>query len=603
MSLYNEASLVMVPSGYKDGKLYSIKPTDGDGDFTFTRGSNLAATRVNSEGLIEKGRENLLVQSNTFDTTWSLGSGTVTGGQTGYDGSSDAWLFNYVSGANIVNQVNTQSGVQTYSVHAKGSVNNGLRLYAFGSTNCYAFFDLNLGTVEANLNLIDATIEDKGNGWYRCAITFDQTNTQLYMYLSNNQNSNASSGSILIQDAQLEQGLVATDYIETTTTTAQAGILEDMPRLDYSGGSCPSLLLEPQRTNLVPSSEYFGSGSGWTNQNIDYPLTNVSTSVDGLNNASLLSGGTTSGVAFRYIFRQITSNTTNTFSFFAKKKTGSGNIWLLGKNSGSFAYYNLTNGTADSATSGMTIDIKDYGDGWYRCYFTQDYTSAFDYTIGIGVCVVSGTPNYDASINPLQEIYIYGAQFEEGSYPTSYIPTYGSSVTRSQDLTTADTSSFYTDSSEGTLFTELSFPLAADGNYNGWFFWDGSNYNRIVLQRRGDTGRGQIEVRINNTTQASVISSSVITLEDNHKMLVKWDGNVFTLFIDGVNIGSDTSTDTYSGTDLNELASRPTYNAVNIKQAIIFPTALTDNDCEILTGTNYTSFASMASTLNYTQYE
>jgi len=603
MSLYNEASLVMVPSGYKDGKLYSIKPTDGDGDFTFTRGSNLAATRVNSEGLIEKGRENLLVQSNTFDTTWSLGSGTVTGGQTGYDGSSDAWLFNYVSGANIVNQVNTQSGVQTYSVHAKGSVNNGLRLYAFGSTNCYAFFDLNLGTVEANLNLIDATIEDKGNGWYRCAITFDQTNTQLYMYLSNNQNSNASSGSILIQDAQLEQGLVATDYIETTTTTAQAGILEDMPRLDYSGGSCPSLLLEPQRTNLVPSSEYFGSGSGWTNQNIDYPLTNVSTSVDGLNNASLLSGGTTSGVAFRYIFRQITSNTTNTFSFFAKKKTGSGNIWLLGKNSGSFAYYNLTNGTADSATSGMTIDIKDYGDGWYRCYFTQDYTSAFDYTIGIGVCVVSGTPNYDASINPLQEIYIYGAQFEEGSYPTSYIPTYGSSVTRSQDLTTADTSSFYTDSSEGTLFTELSFPLAADGNYNGWFFWDGSNYNRIVLQRRGDTGRGQIEVRINNTTQASVISSSVITLEDNHKMLVKWDGNVFTLFIDGVNVGSDTSTDTYSGTDLNELASRPTYNAANIKQAIIFPTALTSNDCEVLTGTNYTSFASMASTLNYTQYE
>ena len=41
-----------------------------------------------------------------------------------------------------------------------------------------------------------------------------------------------------------ELGLVATDYIETTSSTAQAGILEDMPRLDYSGGaSCPALLL------------------------------------------------------------------------------------------------------------------------------------------------------------------------------------------------------------------------------------------------------------------------------------------------------------------------------------------------------------------------
>ena len=67
-----------------------------------------------------------------------------------------------------------------------------------------------------------------------------------------------TSGSIYIQDAQLESGLVATDYIETTTTSVSAGILEDMPRLDYSGGaSCPALLLEPQRTNLIVHSEGF----------------------------------------------------------------------------------------------------------------------------------------------------------------------------------------------------------------------------------------------------------------------------------------------------------------------------------------------------------
>jgi hypothetical protein len=59
MSLYKDASLVMIPTAYKDGKLYSIRPTDGSGDFTFSRGSNLAATRVDVNGLIEKGRENL----------------------------------------------------------------------------------------------------------------------------------------------------------------------------------------------------------------------------------------------------------------------------------------------------------------------------------------------------------------------------------------------------------------------------------------------------------------------------------------------------------------------------------------------------------------
>ena len=64
---------------------------------------------------------------------------------------------------------------------------------------------------------------------------------------------------VFLQDAQVEQSLVATDYIETGASTAQAGILEDLPRLDYSGGaSCPALLLEPQRFNAIDSSEYGG---------------------------------------------------------------------------------------------------------------------------------------------------------------------------------------------------------------------------------------------------------------------------------------------------------------------------------------------------------
>ena len=84
MSFFDDASLAFLPSSGagKDGKAYSVKPTTGDGDFTFSRGSNLAATRVGADGLIEKGRENLLLQSNQFDTTWSLNTTSVTSGQT-----------------------------------------------------------------------------------------------------------------------------------------------------------------------------------------------------------------------------------------------------------------------------------------------------------------------------------------------------------------------------------------------------------------------------------------------------------------------------------------------------------------------------------------
>ena len=62
--LFNKASLVLVPSGYKAGKVYSQVPTDGGGDLTFTRASS--ATRVNSDGLIEKVRTNLFLNSNNF---------------------------------------------------------------------------------------------------------------------------------------------------------------------------------------------------------------------------------------------------------------------------------------------------------------------------------------------------------------------------------------------------------------------------------------------------------------------------------------------------------------------------------------------------------
>jgi hypothetical protein len=71
MSIYDKSSLVLIPSGTKTGKVFSQKPVSGDGDFTFTRAS--AATRVNADGNIEKETGNLLLQSNSFDTTWNVG--------------------------------------------------------------------------------------------------------------------------------------------------------------------------------------------------------------------------------------------------------------------------------------------------------------------------------------------------------------------------------------------------------------------------------------------------------------------------------------------------------------------------------------------------
>ena len=140
--LFNKASLVLVPSGYKAGKVYSEVPTDGDGDLSLTR-SNDTATRVNSAGLIEKVRTNLLLQSNSFDTTWATSDSSVTSGQAGYDGTNNAWTLQSTStNASSVVQSPTSSGVHTLSVYAKAGTVNFIRLSVFGATSYSAYFNV-----------------------------------------------------------------------------------------------------------------------------------------------------------------------------------------------------------------------------------------------------------------------------------------------------------------------------------------------------------------------------------------------------------------------------------------------------------------------------
>ena len=255
MSFFDDASLAFLPSGAagKDGKAYSIKPTDGTGDFTFSRGSNLAATRVGADGLIEKGRENLLLQSNQFDSvSWSGLS--KTSGILGYDGTNDAWeITKPAQPYTPISQSVSATGVWTFSLYAKANTLDeiSIRNQTDGEK---ADIDLLNGLITyTSSGIVHSDIELISNDWYRLQITFSGSTAQIAIYIAWN---NSTAGSVYIQDAQLEIGLAATDYIESGATTGKAGLLEDEPRFDYSG-DCPSLLLEPSRTNSLGQTEYF----------------------------------------------------------------------------------------------------------------------------------------------------------------------------------------------------------------------------------------------------------------------------------------------------------------------------------------------------------
>ena len=417
----------MDPQLVDTGKVYSIKPENRRGDFTFTRSS--AATRVNADGLVEKETQNLLVQSNNFATTWGRSNTSVTGGQSSYDGSSDAWLLSKSAASGQIGQNTTSSGVNTFSVYAKANVSPYVRLTIFEggfSANGTAYFDLQNGVL-GTTNAIDSSIENVGNGWYRCSVTFNTSNQKVYIYPADGDNdTSGTSGSIYIQDAQLNQGLIAQEVITTTTTAVEGGITDNVPRLDYTDSSCPALLLEPQRTNLITQSEYFGD-SYWVKTNVSI-TSNSAVSPSGITNAAKLTEDATN--AQHKIYSGIITAVAGdryTQSFFAK--SAERNWVYLEHEANPLAWFNLSNGTIGATYNNYnaSASIQDYGNGWYRCIVSYDANDTTSRAY-IGVTNADNTSTYlgDGSSGA----YIWGAQVEAGSYATSYIPTYGSSVTR-----------------------------------------------------------------------------------------------------------------------------------------------------------------------------
>ena len=113
---------------------------------------------------------------------------------------------------------------------------------------------------------------------------------------------------------KLEQGLVARDYIETTTAAVEGGITDNVPRLDYTDSSCPSLKLEPQRTNLITQSEYFGA---WGNDSNTSLTANAIQSPSGFVDAYKMSAGTSNARQSRILNVSVSGSLA--FSTYAKK--------------------------------------------------------------------------------------------------------------------------------------------------------------------------------------------------------------------------------------------------------------------------------------------
>ena len=380
-------------------------------------------------------------------------------------------------------------------------------------------------------------------------------------------------------------------------------VASGVPRLDYPllNGvvqSCPALLLEPSRTNTFTYSDAFDNAY-WT-KTASTITANDTISPNGSLNADKLHTNTSSAEHSVLSGNQsIVSGTNYTVSLFAK--AAEKKFLFIGWNSAGFgspatSFFDLTTGEY-LAGSGQTITVEKFPNGWYRFTTTRtaNATTSTNTGIRIGLCDGLSTSITTGS-NTIDGIYIYGAQFEAGSYATSYIPTSGSTVARAADVCNgAGTSAEFNDS-EGVLFAEIS-NISNDSTQKYIAISDNTLNNRVNILYNSASNQFRFLVRSASVT--SVDSTyNVNSVEDFNKVALKYKSNDVGVWINGFEVITDTSVTTPIG--LSKLSfdsgggTVPFYGKT--KQIGYYDTVLSDSELEYLT--SYRSLSEMVTELN-----
>lgn len=380
-----------------------------------------SATYVDdTTGLIKTTPVNLITYSQ--DTTGWTNSFTVGASTTAPDGTQTAKLFTS-NGVSTFYKAISGSGTYTSSIYIKAGTATSVIFRTPGNDGANELtFSFASSSFTSNPGGYATSVETLPDGWFRVSIT-STVSSVLISY----QKINTSGQSVYFWGAQLEEGTTATPYIKTISTISGAA--------RYENGE---LILEEARTNLLPYSAYLTSSEGWTNVSAGTMLASqVSvTAPDGTGTVTQLTGGG----ANSWWAKSSNSSTTSTLyqvSMWVKVADGGADF------NAQLVFY--APGAAAQITFGTSWNITS---SWQR---VTAYVTTPSSVSGAGVrYIVIKTDNN-------RSFYAWGIQQEAGSFPTSYIPTEASTVTRAADVSTSalGVDSWY-NQSEGTMFSDVT---------------------------------------------------------------------------------------------------------------------------------------------------
>tara|TARA_R110000803_G_scaffold35376_1_gene76518 strand:- start:130 stop:789 length:660 start_codon:yes stop_codon:yes gene_type:complete len=177
--------------------------------------------------------------------------------------------------------------------------------------------------------------------------------------------------------------------------------------------------------------------------------------------------------------------------------------------------------------------------------------------------------------------YYWGAQLEEGSYATSYIPTSGQAVTRIADACNNGGNEQVINSTEGVLYAEISKINESEGESTIAISRDVNNEIRLNF---ATNNRLNVFVNVNGSNQV-YMDNTDYNLEEYNKIAIKYKLNDYSVFVNGNKIHTDTNATVPSGLDLVDFNQGTSSNKFygNTKDLRVYNTALTDQELIALT--------------------
>lgn len=554
---------------------YAVEDRNGSylpREIPFTRGSD--ATFTTSTGVIRQACWNLIGYSEEFDNAyWTKSNSSITtNAATAPNGAltADALIENTSNSTHRIFN-NTAISVSTtiastYSVYLKSA--GRTRAWVRDNDILGALFNLSTGTVVSSDIGVTASMTNVGDGWYRCTITrvSSTTSGRIVVYLDNGTSDtyigNGTSG-VYIWGAQLVQGSDALGYLRTTD-------MLNMPRVDSSTGT-KAFLLEPQRTNLALYSDQFNISGTWTNTINGTGVTptvttNSTTSPDGTQNAETIvfnrgTGNTLSDLTA--LQQSITIPTTGAYilSVYAKASTA-GDI-------GKQVFLRL-------GGAGVLVPIT-LTQNWVRYSRAETSVASGSQIIQIGN---RGTITADNTVS----VDLFGAQVEAGAYPTTYIPTQATTVTRIADSAVKTGISGLIGQTEGTLFVEFNSSFLESYTQRILTLSDGTNTNAIGFQL---SSANQLIFYVENggVNQVAITKTSPsITLGSNVKIAAAYANNDFVFYVNGTQIGTDTSGSVPATSQLRFSEGNGTaFYYGQIKQVALYTSRVSNSELAALT--------------------